>query len=54
MELIKIHCAECNNFRKIVDPRILYIVNKILVLSIICNKCDRKFKEEGIEIKFLV
>ena len=27
-------------FRKFVNPKILHIFNKTLVLSIICNKCD--------------
>ena len=34
-------CAICGKY-KIKNPKILYIFKKAIVLSIICNKCDKK------------
>ena len=55
MVMKKIYCIKCNKYRKFKNPKISYIFNKTLVLSIICDKCGSKdeelFKEEkSIEI----
>ena len=51
----KICCVICGKYRKFEKPKILYILEKTLVLSIICSKCnnedEKRFKgEESIEI----
>ena len=50
MNPIKIYCVKWNKFRKFVYPKISYILDKTLKLSIIFSKCidnnDRTFKEE--------
>ena len=51
----KIYCVICDNYRKFDIPKISYILEKTLVLSIICSKCksenEKIFKEEeSIEI----
>ena len=51
----KLDCVICGKYRKFEKPKISYLLEKKLVLSIICNKCkheDKKlFKEkESIEI----
>ena len=55
MKLRNICCIKCNKCGKFKSPKISYIFDKTLFLSIICDKCsseDRKiFKEkESIEI----
>ena len=45
----------CNEYRKFVKPKISYLLEKALVLSVICSKCknedEKSFKEEkSIEI----
>ena len=51
----KLYCVICNKYRKFEKPKILYLLEKILVLSITCSKCksedEKIFKqEESIEI----
>ena len=51
----KLYCAICGKYRKLEKPKISYLLEKILVLSIICSKCknedEKIFKEEdSIEI----
>ena len=51
----KLYCGICGNYRKFEKPKISYLLEKTLVLSIICNKCkneeEKIFKEkESIEI----
>ena len=50
----KLHCAICGKYRKFGKPKISYLLEKTLVLSIICSKCknedEKLFKEESIEI----
>ena len=51
----KLYFVICDKYRKFDKPKISYLLEKILVLSIICSKCkngDKKlFKEEkSIEI----
>ena len=55
----KLYCVSCSKYRKLEKPKTLYLLEKALVFSIICNKCKNKdekiFKEEeSIEIlKFI-
>ena len=50
----KIYCIICGKYRKFEKPKISYLLEKTLVLSIICSKRDedeKLFKEEkSIEI----
>ena len=51
----KLCCIICSKYRKFEKPKISYLLEKTLVLSIICSKCKSKdekiFKEkESIEI----
>ena len=51
----KLYCVICGKYRKFEKPKISYLLEKTLVLSIICNKCkneeEKIFKEkESIEI----
>ena len=46
------YCVICGKYRKLEKPKISYLLEKTLVLSIICSKCkneDEK-EEESIEI----
>ena len=46
----KLYCAICDKYRKFEKPIISYLLEKTLVLSIICSKCknedEKIFKEE--------
>ena len=49
------YCVICGKYRKFEKPKISYLLEKTLVLSIICSKCknedEKLFKEEeSIEI----
>ena len=51
----KLYCIICCRYRKFEKPKISYLLEKTLVLSIICSKCknedEKIFKEEdSIEI----
>ena len=51
----KLYCTICSRYRKFEKPKISYLLEKTLVLSIICSKCkneeEKRFKEEeSIEI----
>ena len=51
----KLYCIICGKYRKFEKPKISYLLEKTLVLSIICSKCknedEKLFKEEeSIEI----
>ena len=51
----KFYCVICGKYRKLEKPKISYLLEKTLVLSIICSKCENEdekiFKEEeSIEI----
>ena len=56
----QLYCVICSKCRKFEKPKISYLLEKALVLSIICSKCkneDEKIlkEEESTEIlKFLV
>ena len=48
----KSYCVICGQYRKFEKPKISYLLEKTLVLSIICNKCkndDQKISKEGEE-----
>ena len=54
-QMKKLYCVICANYRKFEKPKISYLLEKTLVLSIICSKCkneeEKIFKEkEPIEI----
>ena len=38
----KLYCVICNKYRKFEEPKILYLLEKTLVPSIICRKCKNK------------
>ena len=46
----KLYCVICGKYRKFEKPKILYLLEKTLVFSIICSKCknedEKIFKEE--------
>ena len=51
----KSYCVICGKYRKFEKPKISYLLEKPLILSIICSKCKNEdeniFKEkESIEI----
>ena len=55
----KIHCVISGKYRKFEKPKISYLLEKTLVLSIICSKCKNKDekifkKEDSIEILKIV
>ena len=52
----KLYCVICGKYRKFEKPKISYLLEKTLVLSIICSKCknedEKLFKEEeSLDIK---
>ena len=46
----KLYCVNCGKYRKFEKPKISYIFEKTLILSIICSKCknedEKVFKQE--------
>ena len=46
----KIYCVNCSKYRKFEKPKISCLLEKTLVLSMICSKCknedDKIFKEK--------
>ena len=53
--MTKLYCVICDKYRKFEKPKISYVLEKPLVLSITCSECkneDEKFLkvEESIEI----
>ena len=56
----KLYWVICGKYRKFEKPKVSYLLEKTLVLSIICGKCknedEKPFKvEESIEVlKYLV
>ena len=51
----KLYCIICGNYRNFEKPKITYLVEKILILSIMCSKWKKEDKklfgeEESIEI----
>ena len=56
VKITKICCVICDKYRKFKNPKILYVFEKTLVLSIICSKCkndDEKIFKEEESIKIL-
>ena len=53
----KLYCVICGKYRKLEKPKISYLLEKTLVLSIICSKCksenEKIFKEEVESIEIL-
>ena len=54
-----LYCIICGKYRKFEKSKISYLLEKILVLSIICSKCkngDEKIlkEEESIEILTII
>ena len=50
----KLYCIICSKYRKFKNPKISYLLEKAVVLSITCSKCKNKNekpfkKEEPIE-----
>ena len=45
----KLYCIICCRYRKFEKPKISYLLEKTLVLSIICSKCINE-DEDSIEI----
>ena len=47
----RLYCVICGKYRKFEKPKISFILEKSLVLSIICSKCknedEKLFQEEG-------
>ena len=47
----RLYCVICGKYRKFEKPKISFILERSLVLSIICSKCknedEKLFKEEG-------
>ena len=52
----KLYCIICGKYRKFEKTKISYILEKTLILSIICSKCkneDEKIFKEEESIKIL-
>ena len=55
----KFYCVVCGKHKEFKNPKISYILEKTLVLSIICSKCSSKDekileKEESVKILKLI
>ena len=42
----RIHCSNPCKYRKLKKPKMSYIYEKTLVISIICDKCGSKHKKK--------
>ena len=46
----KLYCVICSKYRELEKPKISYLLEKTLAVSIICSKCksedEKIFKEE--------
>ena len=40
----KLYCVICGKYRKFEKPKISYLLEKTLLLSIICSKCKLRLK----------
>ena len=52
----KLYCVICSKYCKFGKPKISYLLQKTLVLSIICSKCkceDETLFKEGVSIEIL-
>ena len=51
----KVYCVICSKYRKIEKPKISYILQTTLALSIICSKCkngDEKFLKKKNQLRY--
>ena len=51
----KIYCVICSKYRKFEKRKISYLLEKALVLSIICSKCkneDEKIFKKDIQLRY--
>ena len=51
----KLYCSICGKYRKFEKPKISYIFEKTLVLSIICSKCkneDEKILKKKSQLRY--
>ena len=52
----KLYSIICGKYRKFEKPNISYILEKILILSIICSKCkneDEKIFKEQNQLRYI-
>ena len=40
-----LYCVICGKYRKLKNPKISYIFEKTLFLSIVCSKCEIEMKK---------
>ena len=45
VKLKKIYCTKCKKYRKLKNPKLSYIFDEMLVLSITCGKCGSNYKK---------
>ena len=48
-------CIVCSKYRKLEKPKTSYLLEKTLVLSIICSKCkneDKKYLKKKNQLKY--
>ena len=51
----KVYCVICSKYRKFEKPKISYILQTTLALSIICSKCkneDEKYLKKKNQLKY--
>ena len=41
-EMKKLHCIICCKYRRFEKPKMAYLLEKTLVISIICSKCKNE------------
>ena len=52
----KLYCVICGKYGKFEKPEVSYLLEKTLVLSIICSKCkneDENYLKKKIQLKYL-
>ena len=45
----KLYCVICSSYRKLEKPKISYLLEKALVLSIICSRCKNDDEKRRIK-----
>ena len=51
----KLYCVICGKYRKFEKPKISYLLEKTLVLSIICSKCkneDENYSKKKNQLRY--
>ena len=51
----KLYCVICSKYRKSEKPKISYLLEKTLVLSIICSKCkneDENYSKKKNQLRY--